>query len=137
MAGVDQPLDQGDDRLDAPGGERLGVGAPEAECVGVGDVMRRHLLGKLHAGHARGRRGGIDLVVDVGDVGDELHLIPLVAQKPRQLGEDDEVTSVSDMDPSVDRRAAGVDAHPSRPGGDERADLTRERVVQGDRAHPG
>ena len=52
-------------------GERLVVGAAEAEAVGVGDVGGGHLARELRARHAARARGVVDLVVDVGDVGDE------------------------------------------------------------------
>ena len=42
-AALDQPLDQRDDLGHGRARERLGIRAPEAECVGIRDVRPRHL----------------------------------------------------------------------------------------------
>jgi hypothetical protein len=137
MPGLDQPLDQRDDPADALGGKWLGVRPAEPQAVGVGDIVGGHLLREILAAHPGGRRGGVDLVVDVGDVGDESHLVALAAQEPGEPGEDDEGPGVADVDAPVDGRPAGVDPYAARLRGIERPDLTGEGVVQGDGSHPG
>ena len=72
VAARDQLGDQSDDLVHRLGRLGLGVGAAETEAVGVLDVPARGLLGQLGAVPGR---GGVDLVVDVGDVGDERHLV--------------------------------------------------------------
>ena len=44
-------------------------------------VRRGHLVGKLHAAHAAAVRSVVDLVVDVGDVRHERHVVPLVLEE--------------------------------------------------------
>ena len=84
MAAVHELSDQFDDPGDRLARERLAVGPPEPEGIGVGDVRPGHLLRQAVAGDALGTGGGVDLVVDVGDVRHESRLIALVAQEARQ-----------------------------------------------------
>ncbi len=56
----------------------------------------------------------VDLVVDVGDVDDQLDLVALVLEEALQEHEDDVRPRVADVDARVRRRAARVD--PDRPG---------------------
>ena len=83
VPGLDQRLDQGDDLRDRLRGQRLGVGAAEPEPVGVLDVGGGHLGRELDPRAAGLARGVVDLVVDVGDVDDELRLVALVRRKRR------------------------------------------------------
>ena len=85
------------------------VGAPDPECVGVREIVGRHLRGELSDGHALGACGIVDLVVDVREVDDEVHLVALVAQEASEQAEDHERPGVADVDAAVDGRAAGVD----------------------------
>ena len=135
VPGVDEALDERDDPAHAPGGERLGVGTTQPERVGVGEVMSGHLLGEAVAAHAHGCRGGVDLVVDVSDVGDELHRVSLVLEEPFELGEDDERASVADVHAPVHGRSAGVDPHPVLARGLDRPHSAGARVVEGHRPH--
>ena len=78
---------------------------------------------------ARAGRSVVDLVVDVGDVVDELRVVAVRAQPRAQPHADDERPRVADVGARVDRRAAEV--HADRAGRrrqlDERA---RGRVVE-------
>ena len=99
-------------------GQRLVVGAPEPEAVGVGEVGRRHLAREL-ARWARpsARARVVDLVVDVGDVVDERRAVGPRAQEPREQEKTHERPRVADVDAVVDRRPAGVDADLPSPAG--------------------
>jgi hypothetical protein len=135
VAALDQGLDQQDDLRDGPRGERLRVGPAEAERVGVGDVRGGHLVCVLGRRLPRLAGGVVDLVVDVGDVDDQLRIEPLVDQEALQQGEDDERPGVADVDAPVDRRAAGVDPHLAGLARLELANLAAERVVDANRHH--
>ena len=79
-------LDQrGDQRRRSRRSSRVASGSwsgrGEAERVGVGDVVRGHLARELLGADPSGLRGVVDLVVDVGDVGDERHVVALVRQE--------------------------------------------------------
>ena len=54
------------------------VGPPQPQPLGVGDVVGGHLGRELLRRHAGGPRRLVDLVVDVGDVGHQHRLEPLV-----------------------------------------------------------
>ena len=108
---LDQRADQVDYRADRFGRQRLRIRAAEAEAVGIGDVGGRHLACQQRARLRRlaGVGGVIDLVVDVGDVGNEGHFITLVDEKALQQRVDDEGARVANVDPPVDGWPAGVD----------------------------
>ena len=129
VTALDQGLDQGDDLRDGLRGERLGVGTAEAEGVRVGDVRTGHLLRVLGRGLTRFPGRVVDLVVDVGDVDDELRLETLVLEEAAQKREDDERPGVADVDAPVDGRTAGVDTDLTRLAGLESADLAAQRVL--------
>ena len=145
MTGFDQTLDVGDDLLHRLGGQRLVVGAPEPERVGVGAVVRGHLRRQLDAGAPRasygagargvGAGGVVDLVVDVGDVDDQRHLQALVFEEALHQAEDDERARVADVDAAVDGRPAHVDADPPGVARVQRQELAAAGVVQADLAH--
>ena len=56
-------------------------GRAEPERVGVGDVVRGHLARELLGADPAARGRVVDLVVDVGDVGDERHVVALVREE--------------------------------------------------------
>src|ERR671925_1011318 len=129
---LEQRLDEVDDLGDRLAGLRLDVRPPEAEIVGVVDKPLRRLRGKPAAALAELRRLRIHLVVDVGDVVDERHLVAAAAKPAPQPHTENERPRVADMDALVDGRAA--DIHPHGPGGiRERIDPTGECVVEPDR----
>ena len=131
---VEQGLDQVLDRLDRLGGQRLAIGPPQAQALGVGEVVRGHLARQVGARHAERPRGVVDLVVDVGDVGDERHLVALVLEEALEQRGDDVGPRVADMDAVVDRRPARIDAHAARVARLERLLAAGARVVQADLA---
>ena len=107
---LDQRADQVEDRLDVLGRQRLVVGPAEPEPLGVGHVVGGHLAREVGRLAPRRARGVVDLVVDVGDVGDERHAVALVLEEALQLREDDERPRVADVHARVDGRPARVDA---------------------------
>ena len=104
-------------------------GLPSAEAVGVLDVARGHLPCEVLAGHARGARGVVDLVVHVGDVLDQRDLEALVLEEALEQGEDHEGPRVAHMHARVDRGAAGVDPDLARLPRLELRQLAGERVA--------
>ncbi len=134
---VEQGLDEVLDRLDRLRGQRLAIGPPEAQALGVGEVVRRHLPREVGAGHAERPRRVVDLVVDVGHVGDERRLVALVLEEALEQRGDDVGTRIADVDAVVDRRPARVDAHAAWVARLERLLAPGARVVQADVAgHP-
>ena len=124
---LDQVADQRDDLLDHQRRLRLVVGAAEPEPLRVGDVVRGHLRRELVRRPSGGPRRVVDLVVDVGDVGDERRLVALVREEAGQQAEDDERARVADVDarrtrsarrrrcrPCARRAGAAPSAHRSR-----------------------
>jgi hypothetical protein len=135
VAALHERLDQLHDLLDRLRRERLVIRPAEAEPLRVVDVVRRH-LGRQLGGRAPGRPGGVvDLVVDVGDVGHQRGVEPLVLEEPLELGEDHEGPGVADVYARIDRGSAGVDPDLPRLARGERLDAARPRVVEPDRAH--
>ena len=124
-----------DDRVDRLGGLRLRVRAAEPEPVGVLDVPGGHLARELRARHAALARGVVDLVVHVGDVHDQRRVVALVLEEALEQREDHERPRVPDVDPAVDRRAAGVDADPVAVARLDRDDVAAQRVVNAQLAH--
>jgi hypothetical protein len=137
VAALHQRADQVDDLRQELRGERLVVGAAEAEPPGVGDVVRGHLARQLLRAAPRGPRRVVDLVVDVGDVRDERDRVALVLEKALELREDHERPRVAHVHARVDRRAAGVDADAAGVARLERLHLAGARVVERDRPHAG
>ena len=101
----DELLDQGDDLRDRLGRLRLEVGPSEPELVRVLDVPAARVLGQLGA-RARGRR--VDLVVDVGDVLCQRHVVAGASEPAREPHGQDERAGVADVDPLVDGWPANV-----------------------------
>ena len=96
-------------------GERLVVGAPEPERVGVGAVALGHLARPAPRSARPWARGGVvDLVVDVGDVHHQRHVVALVLEEALEQAEDDERPRVADVDAAVHGRPARVDARRAR-----------------------
>jgi len=109
VARFDQIGDQGDDAPDRLSSQRLGVWTAKPEPIGVLEVSPGHPLGKLPRRLPHPSRGVIDLVVDVGDVDDQLRPVPLRLQESRQQREDNERPRIPDVDTAIDRRPTGVD----------------------------
>jgi hypothetical protein len=135
VAALDQLGDQLDDLVDHQRGLRLVVRPPDPQPVGVGQVVRGHLRGQLGRRPAGGPCGVVDLVVDVGDVGDERRLVALVREEALEQPEDDERARVADVDAAVDGRPARVDAHLAALARPQLGQLAGSRVMQADGAH--
>ena len=109
MAGVDQVLDDVDDLTDMLGsagahGRRLDI-----QTVRVLDVLGLKLAGHLlHAG-ALFLAFFNQLIVNIGDVGNIVHLIAAVFQIAAQGVKHDHRAGIADVDVVINRRAADVD----------------------------
>ena len=129
---ANQPLDQGNDRPHVRCRARLVAGPERAQRgdVGVigGDVARGHRVDR----HALGRRLGVDLVVDVGEVGgiDDVFLAIQAPQQTKQHVEHHHRPGVADVDIVVDRRPTDIEPYPRRIDRNEVALLAREGVVK-------
>src|SRR5439155_12533850 len=106
----DQLADQGDDLGQRLGGTRLDVGPPQAQFVRVGDVGVGHLAGQVVGMDAPLPGRLVDLVVDVGDVLDQLHRLPAPLEVALHQLEDDVGPGVANVDAVVHGRAADVHA---------------------------
>ena len=126
---ADQLLDQRHDLGHGLRRLRLVVRPAEPEPVGVLHVPPGGLLGELRA---RAWSRVVDLVVDVGDVLHECHVVAAQRQPVPQPHRDDERPRVADVDPLVDRRSTEV--HADRAGRWRRLlEASAERAVE---AHP-
>ena len=135
VVALDQGLDQGHDLADRLRRQGLLLGAAEAEAVGVLDVGAGHLPCVVLRRRARLSRGGVDLVVDVRDVDDQLGLVSDPSEEAPQEDEDHIGPRVADVDARVDRGPAGVDPDLRRLAGLEEAKLPAQRVPDPDLAH--
>jgi hypothetical protein len=132
---LDQDLDQLDHLGHVPGGARLVGGRQAAEGVVRVVQLALEVVGQRVPGDA-GRLGlGQDLVVDVGDVGDDGDLVAQVRQPAAQDVEDDLLADVPDVRRRLHGEAAVVDRHPARHHGLEVADRARAGVVDAETAH--
>ena len=130
MAGRDQALDHRDDLRDVRG--RGGFD------VGRGDAEGRHVLavggGEAIGDHADRRAdvpgGGVDLVVDVGDVAGVAQRAVAAAQQRGKHAEDNVRTRIADVHVVVDRRPADVHRRAGRIERHERFELARQVVVK-------
>jgi hypothetical protein len=111
------------------------VRPPQPQPLGVLDVVRGHLPRQLLRPAPGGAGGVVDLVVDVGDVGHQGHVEPLVLQEALELGEDDERARVADVHAGVDRGTAGVDPDPARIARLQWPHLARPGVVEPNLSH--
>ncbi len=125
MVAVDEPGDELDHLVDVAGGARVDVGAADAEGVEVIEEAAHDGLGELLEGDALAA-GAIDgLVVDIGQVHDELDVEALPLEVPMEQVVEEEGAVVPDVRELVDGGTAGVHA-----GG---AGLDRIELVEGSR----
>ena len=137
MAAVDEVVHQRDHLGDVPGGPRLVGDGEDAEGVeGRGGqplvAVRQGVPGLTGLGAL-----AQDLVVDVGDVADDGHVVPVAGLQPAtQDVEGHGEPDVPDVGRPLGGEATDVDAHASGFEGLEVAQGTRGRVVeaQGHRA---
>jgi len=111
---VDQLTDERDDLRDRLRRARLDIRPPEPQVAGVLDVPLRRAVGELRAPYLLPGSSLVDLVVDVRDVLDQLHLIAALREPPAHPHGDDEGPRVADVDPLVDGRSADVHADRTR-----------------------
>ena len=132
MVTGDQAFAHGDDLRDMRGGVGCDIGRIDPEL--------RHIFG-VGGGIAGGDRvdrdaglcgGGIDLVVDVGDIARVDDVIGSVEapEQTDQQAEHHRPACIADMHVVVDRGAAQIHRHPGGVQGAEILDLARERIVQ-------
>jgi hypothetical protein len=133
---LDQLLDEGDDLRDRLARARLDIGTAEAEVVRVLEEPAGRALGYLAAADALGDRLLVDVVVDVGDVLDERHVVAARLEPALDPDGQHERPRVADVDALVDRRAARVDA--DRAGRRRKLlDPAGERVIEPHRSAGG
>ena len=120
------------------GRARLDARPQRAERVDIGVKLLSGLLGdladRLVQRQARKvpRGAVVDLVVDVGDVADILHvrLAIEMAQQPKQHVEHDHRPRIADMGEVVDGRSADIHAHVLRIERHEIALFPAQRIVE-------
>ncbi len=133
VAGADQPPHQLDHLRHVPGRPGLGVRRQAAEGVVRAGERALVALGYGPPRNALGAGGPEDLVVDVGHVPDERHLVPARGQPPDQDVEVDAGPDVADVRGCLNGRPAQVHRRPPRRERGERAYLARCSVVEADR----
>src|SRR5690606_33457410 len=130
VAAFDQLPDHGHDLADVGGGLRLDVRRRHAErghVLAVGGGEAAGDVGDRHPGLAR---GGVDLVVDVGDVARVAQRAEAAAQQVGEHAEHHRTAGVADVHVVVDRRPAYVHGRAGRVGGRERFDAAGQAVVK-------
>ena len=133
VAGVDQPPDHLHHLRDVRGGRRFDVRREVAVHPERGHVLAvggGETVGDRRDRHAGRARGGVDLVVDVGDVA---RVAQRAVAPPQQGGEHPEhhrAARVADMHVVVDRGPADVHGRAGRVGGRECLDPAGQAVEQ-------
>ena len=132
VARGDEPLDHGEDRGDVLGRARLDIGRQRQEGSGIVVELGGGALGQLADRYALRLGGGVDLVVDVGDVAHVAHMSGAIdrAQHAVEHVERDDRAGVADMRQVIDRRPAHIHADIARVQGREPLLAARERVVE-------
>ena len=110
----DERLRELDDLVDRFGASREVVDHVDAQGREVVHVVGRHFRGQLRHGNAAAVRLGDQLVVHVGDVHHQRHLVAGVGQVAFHGVEDDRADHVADVAGLVDGRAAEINAHRAR-----------------------
>ena len=112
-------LDDVDDLRDVLGGLRVDGRALDAQRIGVLIVLGDEALAQFLDGDAFLVGAADHLIVDIGEVLNELDLIALVLKVAAKRVEHDERARIADVEIVVDGRAAGIDAHLARLNRDE------------------
>ena len=110
----EQFLDERDDLGHRLGGTRLDVRPAQPEPVGVLHEPAGSPFRQVAAGHLAGGGLDVDLVVDVGDVVDERHVVAGRLSQLRSHIADHERPCVADVHAVVHRRPADVHADRAR-----------------------
>ena len=111
VALIDERCDEVDDLLDVFGRLRVHGRLADAERVGVGEVFGDVFFRDFLARDALFVGALDDLVVHVGEVLHERHLVAAVLEIAAQHVEHDDRARVADVDEVIHRRTAGVHAH--------------------------
>ncbi|KAG0752064.1 hypothetical protein G6F24_013827 [Rhizopus arrhizus] len=130
MAAGDQLLDHGDDLRHVRGHFRLDVRRHHAQRGHVFTVGGGEAVGDGADRHPLFARGGVDLVVDVGDVAGVAQCAEAPPQQVGQHPEHHRATGVADVHVVVDRRAAHIQGRTGRIERGERFELASQVVVQ-------
>jgi hypothetical protein len=130
MAAADQLFDHRDDLGDMRGGVRLHVRRAHAQHRHVLAIDGGEFVGDRADRHALFLRGGVDLVIDVGDVArvDQLRVPP--AKQFGQDVEDHRAAGIADVHVAVHCGPAQVHGHPLGVERGERLRPAVEVVVQ-------
>ncbi len=132
-AALDQLADHGQHGLDMGGGAGLDRGTQGADGVHVGMVGGGEAVGDHADLDALGGRGGVYLVVHVGDVAriDHRGLAIGMAQQAEQGVEHRHRAGVADVGEVIDRGAAHIHRHPAGIARGEGALFAAQGVVDG------
>ena len=103
-----QRLDDFFDFVDGLGRLRVDGGRTDAQTLGVGQILSNIALGDLFGGDALLVCLLDNLVVDVGKVLHEGHIVAAELQVPAQGVKDADRAGVADVDKVIDGRPAGV-----------------------------
>ena len=103
-----QRLDDFFDFVDGLGRLRVDGGRTDAQTLGVGQILANIALGDLLGGNALLICLLDNLVVDVGEVLHEGHIVAAELQVPAQGVKDADRAGVADVDKVIDGRPAGV-----------------------------
>ena len=134
VSAFDQGLDEVDDLADRLARPGLAVRAAQRESRRVLLVAARHLQCELLARLAGRARRVVDLVVHVGDVDHERHVVALVLEEALEQGEDDVGARIADVHRAVHGRTARVYPYARVVARLELAHLPAQRVADPDRA---
>ena len=130
VVALDELGDHAADRVEGVADAGLGVGPGQAQVVHVLVEGRDVAVGQREGLDALVGGLGQDLVVDVGDVADEVHGPAAVTQVPGQRRVHDHRAGVAHVAVVVDRHAALVDRQRVGCDRDDVFDLADEGVVQ-------
>ena len=111
VALIDERCDEVDDLLNVFGGLRVHGRLADAERVGVGEVFGDVFFRDFLARDALFVGALDDLVVHVGEILHERHLVAAVLEIAAQHIKHDDRARVADVDEVIHRRTAGVHAH--------------------------
>ncbi len=131
MVAIDEPLHQLDHLRDVPGSAWL-VGGRKATEDLIGAAERPLIShGEIPVGNVVMACVVDDLVVNVGDVADERHVVAPHDEPAAKDVEGDSAADMPHMRRGLDRGPAEVDADPAGNDGDEFAGGPRCGVIQG------
>ncbi|CAB4736387.1 unannotated protein [freshwater metagenome] len=131
MVALDEALHQFDHLGDVTGRAGL-IGRGQASEYLVG-TTERPLIAHREApvGDVLVTRIVDDLVVDIGDIANECHVVSARHEPAAKDIEGDTAPDMTDMGRGLDRRTAQVDADLARGNGNELANSSRCGVIQG------